>query len=802
MTEPREDAAAKLDELAERALLLAVDEDPLWAALIGIEEADGRVPDASEEDERRRRDAWLELAGAAEAVSAEGLSTTDAVTRSILVHEGRGNAALLCRGLQALDVTAFLTAPQARLLSTAARIPVATPEAAEEHLQRLEGLPGWLDAVGERQVRGSAADRPATARGARDAIAQLDRYLELAPEDNPLLAAPAPEGWTAADVWAQRRAALVAGPLADAVRRYRQRVETDVLPRGRDDEHCGLSWLDGGAELYRDLVRVHTTTERTPEEVHATGLDVIAGLAEEYREIGGRALGEHDLSAIFTRLRTDPGLRFDQGEEARADAEAVVARAVEGAPTAFHRLPQTACEVRAIPEVEASGAVAAYYQPPNPGAGTGGTYWINTTGPVVARYESECIAFHEAIPGHHLQIGLQQELEGLPRFRRLVVGATAYVEGWGLYTERLADELGWYSGDLARLGMLACDSLRAGRLVVDAGLHHLGWSRQRAIDFLLANSAMTEDFVVAEVDRYIVYPGQACAYMIGRLELNRLREVARAARGAAFDLRDFHAVVLDQGALPLALLEQQVLAWPRRVTTRVAGGVLAAVALAACQPVDQPVVAPSQDAAPSDADLLGNPDEEFPTDLAELRAFGLQRAVLWQDDPRLSVVVVYLDGEGDGGGDGGGGGGGQAWERVRLTYVAPDADRILTVEAVPDGGARVERQTLSGLQLQPITAAGVAELPDLPDDALEPAALAAAAAPALEQCDAAGDVAAVIYANGAPESWDGQAWASAPVWRTTVLTPDGGAVVRPDDATPFAPLTCPDPLLPGIGENA
>lgn len=217
------------------------------------------------------------------------------------------------------------------------------------------------------------------------------------------------------------------------------------------------------------------------------------------------------------------------------------------------------------------------------------------------------------------------------------------------------------------------------------------------------------------------------------------------------------------------------------------GVAAAALVLAACQPVDEVADAPAATPAAVASDLLGNPDEDFPATLAELRAYGRERALTWQDDPLLSTVTVYLDGA--------------AWQRVRLTYVAADADRILTVTGDPEG-ARAERQTLAGLELVPVSAEGVSQLPELPAATLEPAALVEAAAPALEQCGAAGEVAAVLYANGAPEAWDGEAWTAAPVWRATVLTPQGGVVVRPEDAVAFAPLTCPDPLLPDLAPTA
>jgi uncharacterized protein (DUF885 family) len=216
--------------------------------------------------------------------------------------------------------------------------------------------------------------------------------------------------------------------------------------------------------------------------------------------------------------------------------------------------------VRPISELEAPDAVLGYYQPPVTTTGQPGRHWINTHQPETrTRYEYEALAFHESVPGHHLQIALSQEMD-LPAFRKYGVVA-AFSEGWALYTERLADEMGLYSGDLARFGVLSFDSWRACRLVVDTGMHARGWGRQQAIDFMVANSALTPQNIANEVDRYITWPGQALAYMSGRLEIDALRRDAKAALGARFDIKDFHDVVLGNGGVPLTVLHDVVARW-------------------------------------------------------------------------------------------------------------------------------------------------------------------------------------------------------------------------------------------------
>jgi len=234
-------------------------------------------------------------------------------------------------------------------------------------------------------------------------------------------------------------------------------------------------------------------------------------------------------------------------------------------PKAFGVLPKADCVVSIIPDYEAPFTTIAYYREPHYDGTKPGEYFVNTYQPETRpRFEFEALSWHEAIPGHHLQIAIAQELTGLPEFRRHL-GPTAYFEGWGLYTERLSDEMGLYSGDLDRIGILSFDAWRACRLVVDTGMHALGWTRQAAIDFMLEHTALAENNIVNEVDRYIVMPGQALAYKIGQLEILRLRAEAKAALGDRFDIRAFHDTVLQQGAIGLETLREIVRAW---VSTR------------------------------------------------------------------------------------------------------------------------------------------------------------------------------------------------------------------------------------------
>jgi uncharacterized protein (DUF885 family) len=264
-------------------------------------------------------------------------------------------------------------------------------------------------------------------------------------------------------------------------------------------------------------------------------------------------VGTADLQEIFEALRSDPKLHFEHGDQLVEASEVAMQRAWSALGDWFEVLPEAPCSVQAT----TTGAKAFYFPPATDGS-RGGTFFVNVVDPSAwGTFELESMAFHEGIPGHHLQLAIASELTGVPEFRKHLHNS-AYAEGWGLYSERLADEMGLYSGPLDRMGIFSADSLRACRLVVDTGLHALGWSRQQAVDYMVENSPMTEAICRPEVDRYILTPGQATSYMIGRLEILRMRAEARERQGAAFDLKAFHSAVLDSGSLPLGVLDDVV----------------------------------------------------------------------------------------------------------------------------------------------------------------------------------------------------------------------------------------------------
>jgi uncharacterized protein (DUF885 family) len=433
-------------------------------------------------------------------------------------------------------------------------LPQLTPsgeQAEEDFLTRLAAVPAFYGALARRRGEGLRAGRTPVDRMARNALGFVDRFLA---QDTPF-----PQQLTG-DRGA-RRDRLVAEVVRPAVTRYREFLAAEVAGRGRPDDQPGLCWLENGEAHYSALARMHTTTDRTPEELHQLGLDVLSRLEAEYAEIGGRAFGLTDPAEVRRRLRSDESLRWRDAEEMLETARDAVARATAAAPDWFSRVPEAECVVRAVPEAEAPVAPAAYYMPPALDGSRPGTYYTNTHEVGTRdRFLAETVAFHEAVPGHHFAESLAQGLTDLPRLRRIAV-ITAFSEGWALYTERLADEMGLFSGDVMRLGMVAEDSVRAGRLVVDTGLHALRWTRQQCVEFLRAHTVLSEVEVQSETDRYIESPGQALSYMTGRLEIVRLRRYAAEKLGSSFHIKDFHDVVLGGGQLPLKVLEDVVRAW-------------------------------------------------------------------------------------------------------------------------------------------------------------------------------------------------------------------------------------------------
>ena len=352
---------------------------------------------------------------------------------------------------------------------------------------------------------------------------------------------------------------LVGGEILPAVRRYRDYVAGEYLAHARTS--TDVASLPRGAECYQALVRGFTTVDISPQALHELGLRQMDEIERELRPIAQRAFGTTDLPALMERLRSDPRYLFTDRAEIIRMAEQALARARAAMPKWFGRLPKSDVIVDPCQPFEEKSGCPNSYISGTPDGSRPGLWRINAgTDPPQPRASLEGTAFHETIPGHHLQGAIAQEMIGAHPITRYF-GFSGYWEGWALYAERLAMEMDLYSSDLERVGELGQQALRAARLVVDPGLHVLGWSRQQAIDFMLAHMPESRETIESEVDRYIAGPGQATSYMVGRLEIDSLRARAEARLGSRFDIRAFHDHVLENGAVPLPVLRSHVEAW-------------------------------------------------------------------------------------------------------------------------------------------------------------------------------------------------------------------------------------------------
>jgi uncharacterized protein (DUF885 family) len=544
------------NDLAAELLEITLDADPLSGSLYGLPGYDDRLPDLSAEGERSVEALLSSIAERAADLPIEGLDETEHQTADFVRHLSSGMAGAARVPLTEFTICGTFVAPVGAVLTCMPRVPLDTSERREGYVARLHGLPVLLATAAERHGEGIRAGRTPVARLVETAVAQLDVVLS----DSSAGELTRPDQAEHAE-FALQVATIVDDVVRPALADYRERLKAEILPAARDVDHPGLCHLPDGAHMYEALVRQHTSMTYTPDELHVLGLEVVESVHDEFRDVGARLWGMSDLPAIFERMVSDPALRYESRTEMLEHARRVVARAEAEAPKWFSVVPDVACVVEPVPAAEEEAMALAYYLVGALDGSRPGTYFLNTSRPEErVRHAAEDTAFHEAVPGHHFQLTIALEAENLVPARRVLVD-NACAEGWGLYSERLADEMGLYTDDLMRLGLFAADVWRAGRLVVDTGLHAMGWTRAQAIDWLAEHAPMPRIEIESEVDRYISYPGQALAYMVGRREILRFRRAAAERLGSNFDLREFHDVVLRAGSLPLPALAGTVERW-------------------------------------------------------------------------------------------------------------------------------------------------------------------------------------------------------------------------------------------------
>jgi uncharacterized protein (DUF885 family) len=543
-------------ELADRMHRRWLEENPFTATMYGIPGYDDLVPDESEEGRRAWRAEVGRFLGEAGAVEREQLTPADAVTLDCTIEAATQELEIIDLAPAEYTVTAMPYAGPAAFLAVAARTVLVDPAAAEAYLTRLRRSGGWFDQIGERLRSGAGQGRRPVAPLAEQAVTWAEGVL-AAPGMSPVLSPQPPPGWPGAAAWEAERRAAAEEVVHPALARWVATVR-DLLPRARPSERAGLVYLPGGDEDYARAVRISTTLPLSAGELHRTGLNQVTLLEARAVKLGA-GLGLSGLDEVFAALRDSAGKI--PAEEAMRRAAGAVKRAEARAGEFFPEPLPPPCQVAPMPEVVAVGGAAPHYTPPRLDGGRPGTFWFNTERPTAGTgWDIDVVAFHEAVPGHHLQLSRLQLLTGLPALQRQR-SLAVFSEGWGLYAEQLAEEAGLYTDDRGLLGSVSTSLMRAARLVVDTGIHAYGWSRERALEFMAEHVPMPREFLADEVDRYVVMPGQALAYLTGKLEILRIRDDARQRLGPAFSLPAFHGAVLDHGSLPMPTLARSITHW-------------------------------------------------------------------------------------------------------------------------------------------------------------------------------------------------------------------------------------------------
>lgn len=553
---------AELKALADEYWAGYLEDNPTSAHMMGDYSNIDKVEHADRNSEDRSITRMRNIAERARVIDRSTLSPADLSTLETLLYQVNTKTALL-ETRQAEFGLDPIFGLQASLHVFVPQLTIETADHADAMIDKYRNVAGAFDESGERLREGLAHGR-VNARFAVDGVLeQVDQWLATPLDEDSLLNANLPESFTDAEreAWHDKTKAVVADAVRPALQRYRDLVANEVAPVARPNERAGLFALPDGDLVYSRSLERYTTFPMQAAEVHEIGRQQVERLKDEYRQYGPAGLGTDNVDEIFSILRTDASITHSSGEDIIAVCEAAFERARAEMGNWFGRLPKSDCRVQETKH----GAIAYYFEPAEDGSRPG-TFFMNTSNPSAwGHAEVEGTAFHEGIPGHHMQVAIAQEMgDQLPEFRKGEF-ISAYGEGWALYTERLANEMGLYSGPLELVGMLQNDSMRACRLVVDTGMHALGWSRQQGIDYMWNNSPMSMQQIVGEIDRYLSLPGQAVSYMIGRLEIDRMRTDAEAALGDRFDIKGFHDAIIGSGAVPLESLDRIVKNWVESV---------------------------------------------------------------------------------------------------------------------------------------------------------------------------------------------------------------------------------------------
>ncbi len=540
----------------------SLSEFPESATWLGDNRYNDRLTDLSRAAITRRASETHSFLARANAIDASRLAGQDAISLSLLKWE-LNNAVTAERFPTESLILDQLDGPQLGFAQLVTNTSFRTEADYNDYFKRLAAFPAYMRQVtdllrdgirkGWVQPNGPLRNVPAQIEG------QLSPDQTRSPFYGPLKTIAPAISPVAAEALRIRGRALIADSVYPTLQRFRDFVRDVYLPAGGGP--IGVSSRAGGSDYYAFRIRQQTTTELSAAEIHRIGLAEVARIHLQMDSVIRASGFKGTFDEFLTLLRTDPKFYYSHAEDL-VTAYRDMAKRVDGQlPLLFAELPRNSYGVKPFPDFEAPSQTTARYSPGAADGSRAGNFMVNTykleTRP---KYEIEALTLHEAVPGHHLQISRAQELRSLPDFRRNG-GYTAFVEGWALYAESLGSEMGFYADPYTKFGQLTYEAWRACRLVVDTGLHTMGWTREQAIEYMKSNTAKSEQDIAVEVDRYIVWPGQALAYKIGELKIKELRRRAERELGPRFNIRTFHNAVLDNGPLPLAVLEVEINKW-------------------------------------------------------------------------------------------------------------------------------------------------------------------------------------------------------------------------------------------------
>ena len=538
----------------------SLDSSPTSAIMRGRKQYFDQIEELNDETFEKETKAVNDFILRLESIDPKSLSNREKVTHGMLEFALNSNKDSLLD--KSWEFGAGVSGFTGFLIDYNQQMFVPDSESADMLLKRLELYERLYTQIAEVQKTGLKNNRVATERNLLRTIDQLENYLGLSLEEDPLLLINfSPEiSESFISDWKEKAKKIIDSNIRPTVLTYLEQLKLDHIPKGRSDEHSGIMWIDGGEETYLRSLRKYTGHKNiTVKEVHEVGLSEIERLKEEFFEIGENVFpGVSTPEEVLQKMQTEPSMRYESKEQMLQLAVDTIERAYKPLDQWFTVFPKSPCKVLPVPAESEQHAPPAYYYPPLPDGSRDGTYFLNTyKAETKSIFEAESVAFHEAIPGHHLDRTIAVELQDVPEFQKYVA-STAFVEGWGLYSEQLANEMGLYSNDVQQLGRLGNDAWRACRLVLDTGMHGMGWSRDNAIKFFKANSPIEAVNAEIETDRYIAWPGQACSYKMGQLKIEELRRKAENELGNKFDIRYFHDEVLCDGGITLPILENKI----------------------------------------------------------------------------------------------------------------------------------------------------------------------------------------------------------------------------------------------------